>query len=49
MSLRGTETTEAISLDIESKEIAALPTVARNDENGLGHSIRCGGLSLPRA
>ena len=32
MSLRGSETTEAISQRSENKEIAALPPVARNDK-----------------
>ena len=32
MSLRGSETTEAISQCSENKEIAALPSVARNDK-----------------
>jgi hypothetical protein len=32
MSLRGSETTEAISQHSENKEIAALPSVARNDK-----------------
>ena len=32
MSLRGSETTEAISQCPENKEIAALPSVARNDK-----------------
>jgi hypothetical protein len=31
MSLGGSETTEAISLRFENKEIATLPSVARND------------------
>jgi hypothetical protein len=49
MSLRGSETTEAvrprahgreaISLGIEIEEIAALPTVARNDKKALRHSL----------
>jgi hypothetical protein len=44
MSLRGSETTEAISLDIENKEIATLPLVARNDQNWIGtQSLREGG------
>jgi hypothetical protein len=32
MSLRGSETTEAISKGAEHKEIATLPVVARNDK-----------------
>ncbi len=32
MSLRGSEATEAISQDFENNGIAALPSVARNDE-----------------
>jgi hypothetical protein len=39
MSLRGSETTEAISKPIENKEIATLPPVARNDKMGLRHSL----------
>jgi hypothetical protein len=39
MSLRGSETTEAISQGIENKEIAALPTVAHNDKKALRHSL----------
>ena len=35
MSLRGSETTEAISQGSENKEIAALPPVARNDKKGI--------------
>ena len=35
MSLRGSQTTEAISQWPEKKEIAALPSVARNDESGI--------------
>jgi hypothetical protein len=35
MSLRGSETTEAISQRSENKEIAALPSVARNDKPGI--------------
>ena len=35
MSLRGSETTEAISHFTEKKEIAAPPSVARNDKEGL--------------
>jgi hypothetical protein len=35
MSLRGSETTEAISKFIENKEIATLPSVARNDKKGI--------------
>jgi len=35
MSLRGSETTEAISQCIGNKEIAMLPSVARNDKVGL--------------
>ena len=31
-SLRGSETTEAISKAIENEEIATLPSVARNDK-----------------
>ncbi|MGV8058063.1 MAG: hypothetical protein AB2L12_08590 [Smithellaceae bacterium] len=32
MSLRGSETTEAISYPSDNKEIATLPAGARNDE-----------------
>jgi hypothetical protein len=39
MSLRGSETTEAISQSIGNKEIATLPSVARNDKRGLRHSL----------
>lgn len=39
MSLRGSETTEAISLGNEIEEIAALPTVARNDKKVLRHNL----------
>ncbi len=35
MSLRGSETTEAISQCIDNSEIAALPSVARNDKKGI--------------
>ena len=35
MSLRGSETTEAISQGIENREIATLPSVARNDKKGI--------------
>ena len=35
MSLRRSETTEAISQGIENREIATLPSVARNDKNGI--------------
>jgi len=35
MSLRGSETTEAISKCIENKEVAALSSVARNDKQEL--------------
>ena len=38
MSLRGSETTEAISQHVENNEIAALPLVARNDKQGPGHN-----------
>lgn len=34
MSLRGSETTETISQRIRNKEIATLPSVTRNDEEG---------------
>ena len=43
MSLRGSETTEAISQGIEKTEIAALPSVARNDKEGLRHSLKIEG------
>ena len=36
MSLRGSETTEAISQGIDISEIATLPSVARNDRKGIG-------------
>jgi hypothetical protein len=42
MSLRGSETTEAISQRIENKEIATLPSVARNDREGLRRSLKGG-------
>jgi hypothetical protein len=35
MSLRGSETTEAISQGTENREIATLPPVARNDKKGI--------------
>jgi hypothetical protein len=35
MSLRGSETTEAISQGIDISEIATLPSVARNDRMGI--------------
>ena len=35
MSLRGSETTEAISQGIDNPEIATLPSVARNDKKGI--------------
>jgi hypothetical protein len=35
MSLRGSETTEAITQAIENEGIATLPSVARNDKKGL--------------
>ena len=44
MSLRGSETTEAISQFIGNKEIATLPSVARNDENGIATQPPKGGL-----
>jgi hypothetical protein len=45
MSLRGSKTTEAISQGIESKEIATLPSVARNDKKGImTQSPRGGGM-----
>jgi len=34
LSLRGSVTTEAISEAVEDKEIAALPSIARNDKKG---------------
>ena len=50
MSLRGSGTTEAISQYVENEEIAALPSVARNDteeittqspeERGMGDYFR---------
>jgi hypothetical protein len=46
VSLRGSETTEASSKCIEKKEIATLPSVARNDEEGLRHSLN-GELGSP--
>jgi len=39
MSLRGSEKTEAISEAKENGEIAALPSVSRNDKRGLRHSL----------
>ena len=42
MSLRGSETTEAISEAVEIQEIAALPSVARNDRKGLRNSLEGG-------
>jgi hypothetical protein len=39
ISLRGSETTEAISQLAKDKEIAALPSVARNDRQRLRHSL----------
>jgi hypothetical protein len=39
MSLRGSETSEAIPLGTANKEIAALPPVARNDKYTLRHSL----------
>ena len=38
MSLRGSGTTEAISYEFVINEIAALPSVARNDQKALRHS-----------
>jgi hypothetical protein len=35
MSLRGSETIEAISQDCKKEEIAALPSVARNSKKGI--------------
>ena len=35
MSLRGSETTEAISQGADASEIATLPSVARNDRKGI--------------
>ena len=35
MSLRGSETTEAISQHAGNAEIATLPSVARNDKEGI--------------
>jgi hypothetical protein len=43
MSLRGSETTEAISVGIAKKEIATLPSVARNDKLGRGTICAEGG------
>jgi len=44
MSLRGSKTTEAILQGIENKEIATLPLVARNDEEGITtQSLKGGG------
>ena len=43
MSLRGSETTEAISESMEKNEIAALPSVARNDRKGIVTRSREGG------
>jgi len=42
MSLRGSETTEAISQDAENTEIATLPAVARNDKEGIMTQSRDG-------
>jgi hypothetical protein len=45
MSLRGSKMTEAISQDIENKEIATLPLVARNDKKGItAQPLKGGGL-----
>jgi len=43
MSLRGSETTEAISQAIDISEIAALPSVARNDRKGIATQSLKGG------
>jgi hypothetical protein len=46
MSLRGKETTEAISQGIDISEIATLPSVARNDRKGITtQSLEGGGVS----
>ena len=42
MSLRRSEATEAISDVLEKIEIAALPSVTRNDESRLRHSLKGG-------
>jgi hypothetical protein len=39
MSLRGSETTKAISQGVDIPEIATLPSVARNDSRGLRHRL----------
>jgi hypothetical protein len=39
MSLRGSETTEAISQGFENREIATLSSFARNDKKALQHSL----------
>jgi hypothetical protein len=41
MSLRRSEATEAISDLLGKTEIAALPSVARNDESGLAFMLDC--------
>jgi len=46
MSLRGSKTTEAILQRIGNKEIATLPSVARNDEKGITAQSPKGGKIL---
>jgi hypothetical protein len=41
MSLRGSETTEAISSRIDCIEIAALTSFARNDKEESWHTLKC--------
>jgi len=40
MSLRGSETTEAISQSVKYIKIAALTSFARNDKTELGHGSK---------
>lgn len=46
MSLRGRETTEAISQNIEDKEITTLPLVRRNDKKELRCSLLRGRIKV---
>jgi hypothetical protein len=47
MSLRGSETTEAISQGIDISEIATLPSVARKDRMGIATQSLTGVGKIP--
>ena len=44
MSLRGSETTEAITQVAENEKIATLPSVSRNDKKEFRYSLKGGGI-----